>query len=991
MRTPLWIINFNEKGTPSAFFGRWWRAYAQNTDTAPGPEDKWFYVTDCFKKTYDDVLDDAAHRTLPRNGREPLIPVFGGLGKPNSLVVLFFGDITDENTIHCFHFWAASLRGALLSQETQWTTVPSVRFYAFLWRPNTAGVAPGVPKETRGFLQELNMLMKEDVNHAPFRSVCFIESSANNEDKQAALEQMNIAALHLSANDFLGDEQSRRFVDLSATGVYYEAAVHAQQGEFLLSNALMDKIAHSDDPEFFNAKAAQDFVDSDDAFLETFTAKTFVASLKEDCPVPDVKTYAYDLVPGISPWSSKLRKVWEEYYCDFIPNYKKNLVNRVKRGLSTFVRDYREKLYANQTDVITKESQRLQKQVFSIFTHGTATQYVSISQAEEILRLYRKKIEEEAGDALGVNFSVFAIPDELRGAAKQAEAEHRTPKEAIAVLEHKIAHHPVAVFALLIRAVVLGLLLGFLGWTFLPLFMETTPALALSVVLGALPLGVSLLKFRIMRIRIKALKNQYIGVMLRRSEEELRKDILECLKVTYEELLEYCDWLKANKLDFLRKHLSVLSPSEFSFVETPVLKPLVKAGNLTTREEESVVLIPPVSLKAFDDVRLSGSFRKEPLLNFENTNGMHKININGVDHDIKAIMKSNAHLSTLARDLMNARIKVKRSIEREATFLSRDVHGKTLLLLDVSGSMGGQPLEDLKKAVHSLEESYEVEWIAFDDKIVASSFEEGSSIDSLSSGGGTCFIPPLEMAAQKVREAIYDDIILISDGSPFENTESILAVAYQLQQPLNTISIGNDGASVMKELSEKTNGTQIVVSEVREIIHWEGKMQAVVQLGENGEFSFGELIAKCHIPGCAQAMRVFVASRLISEYATLGSLISRYPGKGLGEWALLTRQGATLTPTRQILDEQYLLGTDETTSNDPAFIMVAEKHLSAPVHVSLDGPLMLATLVYARGLALRDFTWAGLDENCSDLNNKAGLSEIIRGATITNLYDRPIR
>lgn len=991
MREPLWIIDFNEKGTSSAFFDRWWRAYAQNTDKSLEPEDKWFYVTACKGKTYEEVLDDAGHLTLRRDGREPLIPIFGGLSKPDSLTVVLFGDITDEKkTIPSFHFWAARLRNALLSQETQWTTVPSVRFYAFLWRPNTAGVAPGVSAKTRGFLQELNMLMKQDVNHAPFRSVCFIESSDSEEDKQSALEQMNIAALHLSSNDFLGDVSSHRFVDLSATGIFYEAAVHAQQGEFLLSNALMDKIAHSKDAEFFNAKAAQEFVDGDVAFLETFTADTLVSELKEDCPTPNDKTYAYDLVPGISPWSSKIKKVWEEYYCDYIPNFKKNLVNRVKRGLSTFVRDYREKLYANQKDVITKESQLLQKQVFSIFANGTSTEYVSIAQAEAILDRYRKKIEEEAADAPGVDFTVFAVPDELKKAAKQARAELRSPKEAIAVLEHKIAHHPVAVFALLIRAIVLGVLFGFLGWTFLPAFMETTPALALSVLLGVLPLGISLLEFRTMRIRIKALKEQYIGIMLYSSEKDLKKDILECLRVTYEELLQYCGWLKANKLEFLKNHLSVLSPSEFSFIETPVLQPLVKAGNIST-SEENIVLIPPVTLDAFDDIRLSGSFRRDPLLDFETTTGMHRININGVEHDIKAIVKSNAHLSALAKDLMNARVRVNRSIEREATFLSRDVHGKTLLLLDVSGSMDGQPLEDLKKAVHSLEESYEVEWIAFDDKIVASSFDNDANIDRLVSGGGTNFIPPIKMAVEKIREAIYDDIILISDGSPFESTEAILSVAYQLEQPLNTISIGSGGADVMKELSEKTNGTQIVVNEVREIIHWEGKMQAVVQLGENGEFSFGELIAKCHIPGCAQAMRVFVSSRLIAEAATLGSLISRYPGKGLKEWALLTRRGASHSQTAQILDEQYLLGVDQAASEDAAFASATNKYLSNPTLVNLEGPLMLATLVYARGLVLHDFLWAGIDEDCSDLNDRKLLCEITGESTITNLYDRPIR
>lgn len=991
MRTPLWIIDFNQDSRSQEFLDRWWKAYGQNADKAPLPDDLWYYVTQAEGKSFDEVMDDAGHLTLIRDGRDPLIPAFKNKPVPSTLNVVFLGDVTDEKlTIPYFHFWAAKLRLALLKEESQWTTVTRVHFYGMLWRPNTAAVAPGVSAKTRGFLHELNMLMKQDVNHAPFRSVAFVESPDRPADKAAALEKMNLAVLHLSAEDYLGDEEHHRFVDLSATGVFYEASVHAEQGEFLLSNALMDKIANSRESEFFNASAAKSFVDGSSDFLDTFASDTIAGELTDDCPSPGEKTYAYDIVPGISPWSSKLKKVWSEYYCDFIPNYKKNLVNRVKRSLQTFSRDYREKLYANQKEAVTKVAEGLQKQVFRIFVDGSASDYVSLAQAEEILSQYKRKIQDVAAEVGDVRITPFAIPSELKNAAKQARAENRTPQEAMAVLEDKISRHPVAVFALLARAIVLGFLLGFLSWSFLPVLAGQTVALIVTAVLGILPLCVSLLQFRAMRIRIEALKQQYVGIMLLRCEEELRSDIMQCLQVTYQELLQYCDWLKTNKLNFLKDHLSVLSPSEFSFIESIVLQPLVKAGN-SNANEDNVVLIPPVALDAFDDIQLSGSFGREPLLDFDASSPMHQISIDGVSQDVKAVVKNNKYLSKLVKQLMDARTKVKRSIEREATFLSRDVQGKTLLLLDVSGSMSGQPIEDLKKAVHSLEESYMVEWIAFDDKIVASSFED-NEIDQLHSGGGTNFIPPLTMAVEKVREAIYDDIILISDGSPFESTEDILEVAYQLQQPLNTISIGDGGASVMKELSDKTNGVQIVVNEVKEIIHWEGKMQAIVQLGENGEFSFGDLIAKCHIPGCARAIHNFASSRILSEAATLSSLITKFPGKGLYEWSQFTRHGAVLSQTADVLDEQYLLGVDKDAVENRSFASAVEKHIDNPVLVPLEGPLMLASLLSVRGVALRDLLWAGLDENCADLNDKAQLAALLFGKpTICNLYDRPIR
>lgn len=992
MRVPLWIIDFNQEGRSAEFLERWWQAYNQNADQKPMPDDRWFYVTRAVSKSYAEILDDAGHLTLVRDGRDPLIPAFKKPVAPKELNVVFLGDITDESqTIPHFHFWAAKLRLALLKEESQWTTLSRVHFYGMLWRPNTAAVAPGVTAKTRGFLQELNMLMKQDVNHAPFRSVAFIESSARPEDKAAALEKMNLALLHLSAQNYLGDSNDRRFVDLSATGVFYESSVHAQQGEFLLSNALVDKIANSREPEFFNPTEAQAFVDGNHDVLETLSGETLVGNLTEDCPAPSAKSYAYDIEPGISPWSTRLRKVWEEYYCDFIPNYKKNLVNRVKRGLKTFARDYRTRLYANQKEAVTKVAEILQKQVFRIFNDGSASEYVSLAQAEEILKRYRQKLEIFAKDGESVRVTPFSIPSELKKAAGQARAENRNPQEAMAVLENRISHHSVAVFALLVRVVVLGFLLGFLAWSLLPVLIGVNAAMAVTALLGLLPLFVALVQFRYMRIRIEALKQQYVGIMLLQCEDELRDNIRECLKVTYEELLQYCDWLKKYKLDFLRKHLKVLSPSGFSFVESSVFQPLVKAGS-SDLNEDNTVLIPPVTLEALDDIQLSGSFGYSPLLNFEASSPLHQIEIEGVSYDIKTVVKNNRHLSKLVRQLMEARTKVRRSIEREAAFQSRDVQGKTLLLLDVSGSMDGQPLSDLKKAVHALEDSYSVEWIAFNDAVVASSFDEGANIDALQSGGGTNFIPPLKLAVGKVHEELYDEIILISDGSPFETTEAILAVAAMLEQPLNTISIGHDGASVMRELSDKTGGIQIVVDEVKEIIRWEGKMNAVVLLGENGEFSFGELIAKCHIPGCARALHNFVSSRIRMEAAGLPSLISRFHGSGLPEWAQFTRHGSALTQTAEVLEEQYLLGVDQKTVDDKPFTDKVSGIIESPALVALEGPLMLATLISVRGVALKDFLWAGLDDRCADLNDRPQLESLLYGSpAITNIHNRPIR
>lgn len=993
MRTPLWVLDFTENGHSARFFETWWKAYRENSATPVHEDDKWFYISSCAGRKYEDILDEAGRLTMKRDGQDPLIPVFKYEGRENQdvLNVVCIGDITDEkNTLPFFHFWATRLRLALRRDESQWTTLRRVHFYGMLWRPNTAAVAPGVSATTRGFLQELNLLMQQDVNHLPFRSVCFVESPAAKTEKDAAFDKLYLATLQISASDFIGDSEKRRFLDLSASGVFFEASVQARQGEFLLSSSLMEKLARSQEAPFYDVGAAREYVDADQTTLECFQAQSVVNSLKDDCPTLQAKAYAFDVKPGISPWSTRLKKVWADYYCDFIPNYKKNLVNRVKRGLKTYARDYKEKLYANQKATVTALAGLLQKQVFRIFFDPDASRYIGLQQAGKILAVYQQRIHDlSTGDA---SIQPFAIPDELKGAARQAQVENRTPEDALAVLEHKLAHHPVIMLAMLARTLVLGGLLSFLAWTYLPFFLSAGAAVGCTVVAGILPLLAGMLGHRARRIRIESLKQQYIGVMLNRCQEALRNEIIKCLKTTYDELAEYCKWLQKNKLDFLAEHLSVLSPTDFSFEESPVLQPLIKAGKAKTGEGDTRVLIPPVTVEDIPDEQLTGSFGRQPLLDFGGGIPLHTVNIGGVDKDIQEVIKKNDILSGLVKDLMSARATVKQSIEREATFTSKDIKGKTLLLLDVSGSMDGEKLEDLKKAVHTLEDSYSVEWIAFDDAVVSSSFEDAANIDALRAGGGTNFIPPLKLATEKVCEDLYDDVILISDGAPFEKVEDILAVALQLGQPLNTISIGSDGAEVMKELSEKTAGIQIVVDDVKEIIRWEGKMQAIVRLGEVGEFTFGELLSKCHIPGCAKALSAFVRSRMRQEAVTLNSLIGAYPGKGLEEWAFVTKRGAALSQTANPLEEQYFLSMDEAASNDEDFRRVLDNKVSRPKKEDVEDPFILATLLYFRALKLSDFAWAGLDETCPDLNDRATLKELLpEGAKLCNLFDRPIR
>ena len=992
MKTPLWILNFLEEGTSiGSFLETWWKAYGKNGGENALPEDRWFHVTDCAGKSFEDIYHEALRLTVVQNETPPLIPFFYGLNKPQKLTVVFLGDIVEKTTQEYFHFWSAKLRASLLDENLRWTTVPNISFHGILLRPATAAVAPGIKQEARGFLQELHNLMKElDVNHVPFRSVSFIEHIDQEKARQSAIEKMNLAVLHLSGNDFIGNTPEFRFADLSATGVFYEAPVHNEQGIYLISSQLLQQFATSEESAFFNPRKASDYVEKSANMLSELSLDAIADSLVKDCPKPGEKAYAFGLKPGISPWSLRLRKIWDEFYCDFIPNYKKNLVNSVKRELRYFKESFREQLFVSQKETINRTAHDLEHTVFHLFSDDVTESPVGIRQAKEVLKQFRKRIENIArADIEETEITPFVIPSEFKNAAKQARTESHDSRDLLGLISGKISRFPVTVLALVARMIVLGFLLGVVSWEFLSEAAPITRILV-TVLLGLVPIVAGLLQYRARKIRMRTLKKQYVGMMLEECSADLRKDIVNCLKTTYDELLEFCDWLDRHKLDFLAKNLAVIPPPGFSFTESPVLQPLITAGNPVTGDTDAL-LIPPTSALADANIRLSGSFGRHPLLDFKDGIPSQKILVDGVATKMNVILKKPELQQKLVRELLRQRTSVKQSVEKDVDFTS--LHGgdlSLLLLLDVSGSMCGNQIEDLKDAVAQLSEKAHVDWIAFNHEVIQSSFN-GDNVHNLEAGGGTSFIPPIEKALEVLKTCFYDQIILISDGCPVESVESVLQKAYELKQPLNTISIGNDGASYMKELSDKTSGEQIIVNEVHEIVHWEGKMKPLVTLGENGEFSFGELVAKCHIPGCAMALHSFIVGKIQNDESfDIVSLLSNYANRrGMEEWNGFTHCGSTLTQTANCKRSVFQLG-----ANDKAVDSLGEplRMLGDPVPVSMDNPFMLATLVSFSGLDLKDFLWAGLDDGCKDLNHPDQLQQVLGpNVKIKNIYDKLIK
>ena len=321
-----------------------------------------------------------------------------------------------------------------------------------------------------------------------------------------------------------------------------------------------------------------------------------------------------------------------------------------------------------------------------------------------------------------------------------------------------------------------------------------------------------------------------------------------------------------------------------SFTPSPRFQPLVKCMPYGTSTEDKV-LIPAMKVDVESNLQMSGTFGRYPILN---NPPVSKVIVNGDRYSFEEIIKENSR--NLMRDLLCQMLKstaeARDNVEQQVQFEAIKTPRTKLLLLDVSGSMSDSDMAELKIAVEKLSHTATIKWIAFNDKVVAIG-DSAESFNKISSGGGTNYIPAILKAKEIIDAEVVDQVILISDGQPFESVSDIMNEAYKLSQPIHTISIGSSGASVMKQISDMTSGEQIIVTDIKELsVDVESKFNVIFTLGLSGEYTFAELMQKVYIPGCAEALHKFASARIEIGATNSAEMIIKYAtDKGMSEWA----------------------------------------------------------------------------------------------------------
>jgi len=232
--------------------------------------------------------------------------------------------------------------------------------------------------------------------------------------------------------------------------------------------------------------------------------------------------------------------------------------------------------------------------------------------------------------------------------------------------------------------------------------------------------------------------------------------------------------------------------------------------------------------------KISGKLHKavNPLVSFIKYGERRKTNI--ITEEL-----SIAFLALLFISLSNPHIVEERKIisERESMgSLEFSVKPPILLVIDVSGSMGGEKIEKAKEAlktfIHEINGSMDIGLIAFDQVVEVSippindTQQLIKAIDSLEAMGGTMYQYPLNTAYQWLKPYrdfnISTSIVFASDGLPAD-ADALPGIIEKYRKSNITIYavfIGyeNEGYELLKDMAVKTGGEAYKVEEIDKLV-----------------------------------------------------------------------------------------------------------------------------------------------------------------------------
>lgn len=1032
---PLWIIDLSSKPELTKdFFSKYWQAYLLNSETQ---EDPWFFISSSedlgliednldqqwteeliFEKINQIIKNFAKILTVNIDGKEKIIK-FNFEDNISTLNILVIGDIHNKYTQLFSNIIIAELRKKRCTSDS-WTEIPNVYFIGLYYRNTKVGFSNGLTDKEKVFLHQLHNLQNEI---ALFDNILFFQS----EDKEYenTIKQMALTALHIGngGNDVLFtyqiDGQKQPFLNAGISGIFYEKEVQNERDAFLLGYSLIDSFINNETPIFVDNKSAQNYTDEIPVFKkDLFSTHHIIDSLTINTNSPFFKEIEKE--PTVSPSSWSLKRVWNEYYQEYVINLKKNLINNLRYEFLSVENIYKETVSNNHFDWFREKSSEIEKGVFDIFKSDNPDQHCSIKQAIIVAENCKKKIQDKQTDfdkfkKQETLFTPFPLSDRYQKAYEMALKENKgiSEKEILDKLENKLKFHPVFLLSVFIRAVLIGILLIFVG---IPLIKFVSPQLInleflannlylLGFVLAIIPIIIYLWKFRSYTQQIKSLRDQYIAYSLVRLNERLTKFVFKTIDKTYADLVDFIEkWLIDKKLiKGLQKQLGVINPPEFSFQEFKNFQPLLK-DRLNQTKQNNFLFNPELSEnKEMKNSLFSGSFNGKDLL-CSNNDCIVKLKNN--NKNLSSLDDSNK--MELIRGLMSEKAEIFASIVEEVQWskIKLSSGSSKVLLLDVSGSMSGEPLTQLKKVVKEYKERYGdlLRWVAFAtearlDKDVNDEIDKASK----ECGGGTSYSPAFQLITDNLRD--FDRLIMISDGDTCDIDQAI-EIAKKIGNPVDVIYIGKGSKDHLQRLASETGGEFTAVDKIEDIEEEIKKgLDFIFAMGIDGEREFWQLLKLGNVEACARALRTFSKNKIENSDYSLEKIIeTKGNDDGILEMIKMGYPTCSLSPGIIEPPDLHIHFKSSDFTNGISQNSLVENKLKSIKNIDYSSkynspPDLLASYLCLNPLknGLKDLNWAYKSEADLQFKNseedpfcKIILSYFGKDAQLKNLYDNSI-
>jgi hypothetical protein len=938
---PLWIIDLTADPTQSkSFFDNFWSA---NKIAQDKPDLKpWFHFSsysdlglpsidetkssDDIKQCFDKIIEDTAKiLLLDVSGKDKRIKYpYEDNVIPEVLDIVFLGDLECEYTTAYFHTLSAYLR----KYNEKWkSTNRDCRYFGMLWMPDNVNVEGNFKSEHKVFFHQLyNLTQSGGYNNRPFHSVFVFQS--NIKEKQEFYQNMSLAVLHLSASKGVLESRSGGksletedvfkdtrlddlgvFVSAGCAGLFFEHSVQTQQEAFVLGHSILDTFINSESKVFVDKDAAIRYTNELPDFTSgLFETNSVTEALRKDVVQPKKLDFFKD-APSHSNLL-QLKNIWTDYYNRFLVNLKKDVVNGVKAELLFAFENLKEKVVENQFEWLKARIKNLEDGIFNVIQQEQPQPQCSLNQMEAVAFQCKEKIEDYNKGSKN-STDIFFLDENLKKSLVTAkdiykkknnskeDSKEIEDEEILKDLETQISGHPVVYLSMLVRTILIAVCMFFLFYPVIkffgggetPLinlkFLTDNPTLA--ALLGSfIPFMVFFWKSSQYFNKLKSLVDQYQAVFIHNINLHAIAFLEKAVDQSYENAINYCSEFIIEKRinEQLRQGLSVIVPQRFSFEETPYFQPLL-ISNIDIQEDAKLYAPGKQKLdethehKNDGQMMRSGTFDKVPILK-----SMPDLMVNLKRGKVKITELSDDDKQELLHELMRESVDITSGIQEELDPVKMTQHCPIALLLDVSGSMSGQPISDLKKAVADLkQQNSNLRWVAFSSNAV---LDEEVNYIIPDASGGTDLNAGIDkvIESQKAGKLVFDKLVMVSDGQP-SDPQGCLNKAKLLGRPVDVIFIGNQGSpgeDFMKLMASETGGVQQTISSASQmnvVVQAQMNISYKVVDGQKG-VTFDKLIKMGHIEACALALKHFSERKMVvAEFGIERMLSQLHDKKGM--------------------------------------------------------------------------------------------------------------